>query len=193
MGWSPGFHPGDGGIVTHWQHQFNKKIMKYIAFLDIDGVFTSTRVQLASLNHMSIWDTFDPIAINFMNRLHHQIDDISFVLISTWKNGLDRHDVFLSHWVQSAFRNAGFDGQLGDPWKTNPENATHFTNRAFEIKNYLEKHSPQNKDYIIFDDNDYAFERVLGRKRLIKTNGDDGLLHKHMLNALALVGTWDKK
>lgn len=167
--------------------------MKYIAFLDIDGVFTSTRVQMSTLNSRIIWDTFDPVAINFMNRLHHQIDDLSFVLISTWKNELREADFRIAHWVQAAFRNAGFDGQLGNPWKTNPDNLDKFPHRGHEIKDYLETFAPACKDFIIFDDNDYSFEAILGKKRLIKTDGENGLLFKHMLNALSLVGTWDTK
>ena len=166
---------------------------KYLVFLDIDGVFTSTRVQYSSgINEM--WSIFDPVAINFMNLIHDKFDDVEFVLISTWKNHLFTGDTQLYHWILSSFRNAGFRGSIRYPlWKTNPENDHRYTNRAYEIKDYLEKECPEYKDFIIFDDNDYGFEQALGVKRFVQTDADNGILWKHMKNAMSLMGTWDPK
>lgn len=167
--------------------------MKYIVFLDIDGVFTSTRVQLSSYNTSEMWNTFDPVAINFMNRIHDKVDGVSFVLISTWKEGMANDDSVGFHWILSSFRNAGFRGNFPDKWRTNPEDARHFKNRAFEIKSYLTDYAEGHKDYIIFDDTDYDFDKVLGKKRLIRTDSHDGLQTKHIKNALSMIGGWDPK
>ena len=169
------------------------KKAKYIVFLDIDGVFTSFRAQYSSGNPSDMWNYFDPVAINFMNKIHDKFDSVYFVLISTWKNGLSTNEPMIEHWIVSAFRNAGFRGEFYSPWKTNPDNFDKFINRAFEIKYYIENFTPDLIDYIIFDDDDYGFERVLGKKRFIKTSGEDGLLSKHMKNAMSIMGMWKEK
>lgn len=171
--------------------------MKYLAFLDIDGVFTSNRVQYASANPNDMWNKFDPIAVDFMNKLHDRVDDLHFVLISTWKEYLREADEQTSHWIIAAFRNAGFRGEFASPWKTNPENFPRFyergMTRANEIKEYLEVYAPNNLDYIIFDDNNYGFDTVLGKKRWVHTDEQNGLLWKHQQHAMSIVGQWDPK
>lgn len=167
---------------------------KYLVFLDIDGVFTSLRAQLASANSKDIWNVFDPIAINFMNSIHNTYSGVYYVLISTWKENLSADDSMIAHWILTAFRNAGFTGEFYAPWKTNPDNLFRKgENRAHEIKEYLETYASYIKDYIIFDDNDYGFDRVLGKKRLIKTSSDNGILVKHMLDAKSIMGHWELK
>ena len=43
---------------------------KYLVFLDIDGVFTSSRVHYAHNASYDMWHRFDPVAIDFMNKIH---------------------------------------------------------------------------------------------------------------------------
>ena len=169
---------------------------KYLVFLDIDGVFTSSRVHTAHNPSFDMWHRFDLVAVDFMNRIHDTYP-VEFVLISTWKNYLRNDDNQVSHWMRAAFGNSGFRGEFSTLWKTDPDNlwpnkSTPYT-RAHEIRDYLIEHATDVEDYIIFDDNDYGFERVLGKKRLIRTDPDNGLLHKHMLNAMSIMGTWTKK
>jgi hypothetical protein len=169
---------------------------KYLVFLDIDGVFTSSRVHTAHNASFDMWHRFDPVAVDFMNRIHDTYP-VEFVLISTWKNYLRNDDNQVSNWVWAAFGNSGFRGEFSTLWKTDPDNLwpnkpTPYT-RAHEIRDYLSEYATDVEDYIIFDDNDYGFERVLGKKRLIRTDPDNGLLHKHMLNAMSIMGTWTKK
>jgi hypothetical protein len=166
---------------------------KYMVFLDIDGVFTSTRVQYASANPKEIWSKFDPIAIEFMNKINDKYDGVYFSLVSTWKNYLDEKDSMISHWVLSSFRNAGFRGEFWTPWKTNPHNLNKFPNRAHEMVDYMKTYTPDLKDFIVFDDNNYGWDTVLGKKRWIKTDPANGLLFKHMNFAMSIMGTWDPK
>lgn len=170
--------------------------LKYLVFLDIDGVFTSSRVHYAQNTDYTIWNKFDPIAIEFMNKIHDRYP-VEFVLISTWKNYLKEDDQQTSHWIQAAFANSGFRGNFASPWKTNPNNlwANKPTgyNRSHEIKEYLEEYATDVVDYVIFDDNDYGFEKVLGKKRLIRTDPENGLLWKHMQRAQSIVGQWHEK
>ena len=168
---------------------------KYLVFLDIDGVFTSSRVHTATNAEYDMWHKFDPIAVDFMNWIHDTYN-VEFVLISTWKNNLAVDNPNIFHWIAAAFGNAGFKGKFHHKWKTDPDetwvNKSTLYNRAQEIKEFLEAY-PIYDDYIIFDDNDYGFKKVLGINRFVKTNPENGLLHKHMLNAKSLMGTWEKK
>jgi hypothetical protein len=63
--------------------------------------------------------------------------------------------------------------------------------RTKEIKDYLNDFGPYD-DFIIFDDSDFEYNKVLGIKRFIKTSSEDGILTKHMLNAKSLMGNWIK-
>lgn len=170
---------------------------KYLVFLDVDGVFTSFRVQTASANPHEMWSKFDPIAIEFMNSIHDRVDGVYFALVSTWKEYIRADDAHASHWVLSAFRNAGFRGEFFRPWKTNPENDTKFygpgKNRAHEMLDFMKTYTPDLKDFCVFDDNDYQWNNILGKKRWIRTDPHNGLLFKHMEHAKALTGGWDKK
>lgn len=164
---------------------------KYVVFLDIDGVFTSSRVhQSADIYKSPMWDKFDPVAVDFMNRLDEQ-HDIDFVLMSTWKNGLNPHDTTVYHWVLAAFRNAGFRGHFPYPeWKTDPNNDAP-GNRADHVKTFLSLNCYD--DFLLFDDNDYQFNDKLDKRRFVKTDAENGLLIKHMRNALSITGMWEKK
>lgn len=167
--------------------------MKYLVFLDIDGVFTSLRAQLSSLNCGEMWSTFDPVAINFMNWIHDRYP-VEFVLISTWKQGLGNPEspAIAGHWVLSAFRNAGFDGTFHYRMWTDDYRSVGKT-RAHEIQEFLQLYGKDVDDFIIFDDNDYEFKQILGKKRLIRTDAHDGMLSKHMLDARSMMGTWVTK
>jgi len=167
---------------------------KYLVFLDIDGVFTSSRVHLAHNADFNMWHRFDPVAVDFMNKIHDTYP-VEFVLMSTWKNHLKNDDINIQHWVRSAFGNSGFRGTIATPWKTDPDNFAIMKkwNRGDEVKNYLENFGTDVEDFILFDDNAYNFEKALGKKRLIRTDPDNGLLYKHMLNAQSMLGQWKKK
>jgi hypothetical protein len=163
---------------------------QYMVFLDIDGVLTGTRVHLSSGNREELWSQFDPVAVQFLNWIHDTVPDVHFMLISTWKEDLRLEGDMASQWVVSTLRNAGFRGTLSPTWKSNPDNLPRFKHRAWEIKDYLEGH-PKVKDFIIFDDTDYAFEQVLGKRRWIRTDTNEGMLTKHMLKAKSIIGDWN--
>lgn len=172
--------------------------MKYVVFLDIDGVFTSNRVHTAHNAYYPMWSRFDPVAIDFMNYIHDTYQDVSFVFISTWVQHLSANDTMIRHWIESAMTNSGFRGKIADIWKTDPDGLLKSnpsnTRRALEIQQYITNHVPDYfHDFIIFDDNDFNFKQILGINRLVKTDPDNGLLHKHMLNAKSIMGNWTKK
>lgn len=170
---------------------------KYLVFLDIDGVFTSSRVHYAHNAHNAgLWQRFDPVAIDYMNKIHDTYP-VEFVLISTWKNYLRNDDNQVQNWIRAAFANSGFRGYLADLWKTDPDNLwvnkpTPY-DRSHEIRDYINDHAPEIKDYIIFDDNDYDFEEVLGQDRLVLTDPNDGLLFSHMRKAQEIMQKWHEK
>lgn len=165
--------------------------MKYVVFLDVDGVFTSQRCQYgASCKESILWDKFDPVAVDFMNDLHDKYE-IDFVLTSTWVENLNVSNKNVYQWVISAFRNAGFRGKFPlNKWKTNPDNDLEMR-RGQGIRKFLEDN--YYEDFLIFDDNsyDFSFENLKGR--FVMTHHEDGLLTKHMRKAKSIVGMWDEK
>ena len=167
---------------------------KYLVFLDIDGVFTSSRVHYAHAADYDMWHRFDPVAVDFMNRIHDRYP-VEFVLMSTWKNYLDVDNNDVLHWIRAAFGNSGFRGKLADPWKTDPKEERLYSrwDRAHEVLYYLNEYGLDVVDYILFDDNAYQFNSVLPKKRLVLTDPVDGLLYKHMKNAQSIMGTWMEK
>jgi hypothetical protein len=171
-------------------------LSRYLVFLDIDGVFTSPRVNYAHNAVYNMWHRFDPVVIDFMNKLHDS-HPLEFVVMSTWKDGLNPNNDMIEHWVRAAFGNSGFRGEFAKPWKTDPDSLikTRLNNndRAFEVLDYLENFGSSVVDYLLFDDNKYMFNEVLPKKRLILTDPENGLLHKHMLHATSITGTWEKK
>lgn len=173
-----------------------KETRKYLVFLDIDGVFTSSRVHYAHAAAYKMWHRFDPVAVDFMNKIHDRYP-VEFVIMSTWKDNLRSDDNNVEHWVRAAFGNSGFRGQLATPWKTDPDNIIWQrkgqNDRAHEVKEYLELYAEDVKDYILFDDNRYQFKEVLGKGRLVQTDHENGLLYKHMQNAQSLMGTWHER
>ena len=185
-----------GKCVLNWI--MVKMTNKYAIFLDIDGVFCGTRMHMGHTceNH-KMWDRFDPIAIDFMNMIDAKYD-VDFVIISTWKQNIQHDDPVYYHWINSSFRNAGFRGTFPWPnWKTDPLNTTdnkyHMLNgRSLEVADYLKDYGPY-KDYLIFDDTDYGFNSILGRKRWIRCHSEDGLLSGQMKRATAIMGEWEKK
>ena len=64
--------------------------------------------------------------------------------------------------------------------------------RAVEVADYLAEFGPY-EDFLLFDDSNYDFNRVLGKKRWIRCDSEDGLLSKHMKHAMAIMGQWEKK
>lgn len=171
-----------------------KMTRKYLVFLDIDGVFTSARVNSAHNASYDMWHRFDPVAVDFMNRIHDTYA-VEFVVMSTWKNYIDATSNQVEHWVRAAFGNSGFRGQFAKPWKTDPKESwinLPGMDRGDEVRMYLQDYAADVEDFILFDDNAYNFESALGKRRLVRTDPDNGLLHKHMLNALSLMGTWQK-
>jgi hypothetical protein len=84
---------------------------------------------------------------------------------------------------------------IASPWKTDPDNFAVIKrwDRAHEVKDYLENFGQDIKDFILFDDNAYRFKEILGKGRLVRTDPENGLLYKHMLNAQSIMGNWLEK
>lgn len=164
----------------------------YAIFLDIDGVFTSTRCHIGhSRQEGELWGHFDKTAVEFLNLIDEK-HNIDWVLMSTWSLYLKKDDVHAFHWVNSCFRNAGFRGRFAYPnWKV--ENPIYPDTRAHSVKKYLDAERLTYSDFLCIDDTDYNFNAVLGKKRFVRTHAEDGMLKKHMLNILSITGEWDGK
>ena len=172
-----------------------KNERKYLVFLDIDGVFTSSRVHYAHAATYGMWHRFDPVAVDFMNRIHDRYP-AEFVIMSTWKKFIDVKSTQIEHWVRAAFGNSGFRGEFATPWKTDPdEQSIHRRgfDRGDEVREYLDTHATDVRDFILFDDNAYNFETALGKRRLVQPDPENGLLYKHMRNAQSIMGQWHER
>ena len=171
---------------------------KYLVFLDIDGVLTSNRVHFSKITKYPVWAEFDPVAINFFNKIYQKFP-VKFVLMTSWKNNLPNisgtTDRIVEHWMLSAFANAGFIGEFAEPIRTNPtdDKALARLDRAHEVAHYLENYAEGIQDYILFDDTNYQFDKVLPKKRFVRTDPQNGLLHKHMLIAASIMGDWHER
>lgn len=166
--------------------------MKYLVYVDFDGVLTSNRAHFAQPSESyPMWCRFDPIVMEFFNKIDNTFDDVYFVWTTTWRNRMEEN-LHTEHWAYSMWYNAGFRGHFYKPWRVNPED--HYElhgKRAEEIRLFNEEHKP--KDFIIFDDTDYDFNNHLRIKRFVKTDPANGMLFKHMRDAWAMMGTWDRK
>lgn len=170
--------------------------LPYYVFLDVDGVFTNARVHVSAPKHQPVWARFDPVAVDFMNLIAESATDVQFVLSSSWRKGHDAANSMSYHWLVSMFANAGFRGKWAHDWRTDDsppaalegETWSFYEDRAHEIRHYLQEH--QHRDFLIFDDTDYSFDKVLGKKRFIRCDDQEGLLYKHMQKAKAIVGEW---
>lgn len=167
--------------------------MKYAVFLDFDGVLTTARTGFADAkcNGYTMWSRFDPVAIDFLNKIHLTFEDVKFVWITSWRPAtIDPSNMDL-HFAYTMFRNAGFLGEFADQWRVNPENTISRIDRALEIKDWIDKNPII--DYLIFDDCDYKFNEILGKKRLIRTDPNDGITYKNMQYAWNICGQWYRK
>lgn len=167
--------------------------MKYLVFLDFDGVLTSTRVHYAHNAEYPMWARFDPVAVDFLNKINDTFVDVSFVWSTTWRNRMV-DTVHTEHWAASMFANAGFRGKFGVPWRVNStDDQSKYHVRAEEVKEYLNDYGSSTKDFLVLDDSDYNWDKVLPVKRWVKTDSENGLLWKHMKVAMSMMGTWEKK
>lgn len=168
-----------------------------LVFLDFDGVLTSARVNIAQTNaDYDMWSKFDSVTVDFLNKLHNTFD-IRFVWNTTWMHGMANDNAMNYHWAYTMFRNAGFTGRFNKPWRVNPDDVVDMTTsggkprdyRAQEMLSYLKDYEPgvwDAKAFMVLDDLDFDYNKVLGVKRWIHTDSDNGMLLKHYQKAWAL-------
>ena len=168
-----------------------------LVFLDFDGVLTSERVHITQTNaDYDMWSKFDSITVDFLNKLHDSFD-IRFVWNTTWMHGMSNDNAMNYHWAYTMFRNAGFRGRFNKPWRVNPDDKHEITRsggraydyRAKEVLEYLKEYAPDvwnARAFMVFDDLDFNYNEVLGVKRWVKTDSDNGMLLKHYKHAWSL-------
>lgn len=168
---------------------------KYLVFLDVDGVFVTPRSNAVHELQHSHWTVFDPVAVHLMNWLHDTYP-VRFVLMSTWKDGLDVNDKNLQAWVNASFRNSGFRGAFAENWKVREGGYPSFRldGRALEVLQYLKDFGEfEVEDFLLFDDTPYQFNALLGKKRFVQTDANNGVLLKHVQHTKSLTGPWSKR
>lgn len=166
-----------------------------LVFMDFDGVLASARVHIAQdygKTAYPMWSKFDPVTVDFFNRLHYNFY-VKFVWNTTWMFGMTgEKSIHTEHWAEAMFRNAGFQGIINDPWRVDPKDERKYSgisedyvkiySRAYQTRDYLQEFEPEawnSKRFICVDDNDYGYNGVLGVKRFVKTDSNNGMLLKH--------------
>lgn len=186
-GRSGGFWSGYSGRDERDQQEASVTC-KHVIFLDVDGVLASSRVHFGhGSSEDLIWSKFDPVALDFLNWIWSETR-AEVVFTSAWKEDVDTAAARM--WVIAAMRNGGFFGRFHNDWKTDYDYSGP-DGRPGSVKKWLGEH-PEVVDYIIFDDSSYRFNEVLGRKRFVRTDPEDGMLSKHMKRAEQLISNWEK-
>lgn len=128
----------------------------YYVFVDFDGVLTSSRVAFAQpQDSYPMWSTFDPVVMEFFNKIHNTFEDVEFVWTTSWRNNIE-NNYMTEHWAYSMWYNAGFRGNFAKQWRVNDENdSSLYGSRALEVKQYLEKFPAD--DFVVFDDTNYNY------------------------------------
>lgn len=171
--------------------------MKHVVFVDFDGVLTSQRLfRTLPEDSYEMWCQFDPVVMQFFNKIHWAFQDVRFVWTTTWRDRIEKN-FYMEHIAYSLWYNAGFRGKFGEPWCVNPNDENMGTSgmnrRAYEILHYLQNYAPNTNDFLVLDDVDFQFNSVLPKKRFVKTDADDGMLSRHYTKAWQLIGHWEKR
>lgn len=140
---------------------------KPVIFLDIDGVFTSSRIQRA-YGDRGLWSRFDPVAVEFFNRISK---DVIFVISSTWRKDYNTRDEF----QEFVFDHNGFDGILHDDWRTTTDYLGIGKKRGDEVDEWLSRHPEITKFICVDDGSDF-----LSHQKLVKTDAVNGLMFEEM-------------
>lgn len=173
-----------------------------VVFLDIDGVLNSKQydhmkgpmpreIVLYSAEHAR-WD-LDPAAIARLNRIHTVVDDVKYVVSSTWRKTFELHE------LQEFLGAAGFTGELIGRTPVDHElndlkylghkrvmkfSYTEPYPRGFEIQQWLDEHQKELRveNFVILDDTNTMAH--LGGK-LVRTSMKTGLRDRHTDEAIA--------
>jgi len=153
--------------------------MHKILFLDVDGVFTSKRVHVATGGGMSLhWNGWDPVAVKFINDNFGPNTGWKVVISSTWGKTFD----FTS--MCDIMGAAGLRLDLHEEWNT--PTIGHYQ-RGEEIQKWLTDNDMdcmQSKHYIIVDDNDDML--ATQQDNFVKTSTDDGILSSNYSKLISL-------
>lgn len=156
-----------------------------VVFLDIDGVLCTPRAALA-LGDYGIIRAFDPVGIQFLNRLF-EAAPYFLVMTSTWRRDVGSrtalqacgcHAPFHEHW------------RTGDRWSSGDIQCSRDA-RPAEIGDWLAKHGPA--EFIIFDDDPFNWtEEQAGR--LVECDTYNGITITAMEKAFDLFGArWPQR
>ena len=143
-------------------------------FLDIDGVFTSERLHLASFaSNKHFWQWFDPVALKFFDTLPYHYD-IEYVMHSSW---LLTNNKF-SEYRSMFYGHENFVQHFADNWRVDKtDDGDHVDMREREILSYCMNEHIDLNDILIIDDDAKEFNEL--KSYCIFTDYYDGMLEKH--------------
>ena len=156
----------------------NKKEKTFI-FLDFDGVLNSNRYISDNFGSFKapkektyyILEHLDPLAIKRVNKLL-EILNAEVVISTAWRKAFNLETII------EILKSKGFTGNVIG------ETKILYTSRGVEIQDWLNENRVAADQIIILDDNN---DMLHLSHRLIRTSFDDGMLDKHILQAVSLI------
>ncbi len=170
-----------------YKHILERNIISYaekqnykIIFLDIDGVLNSNYTDRYARNvlekEQGYHVSFDGTCVMALNEIIEDrldIDDVRFVLSSTWRNDHTKKE------MEALLYAHGFKGKFHDDWATKQL----WTSRGKEIQEWLSRHKDVQRFICLDDNTDFADE-----DRLVLTDAYYGLTIYEVLLAKYLLG-----
>jgi hypothetical protein len=151
-----------------------------VVFLDIDGVLCTPRAALA-LGDSGVIRAFDPIAIQFLNRLYEAAPYL-LVMTSTWRRDIGAKTAVKASGCYAQFHT---DWRTGDRWASG-DIVESMHARPAEIRDWLEKNGPA--EFLILDDDPFAWTPEQA-SRVVECDSYDGISFAAMNKAFDLFGT----
>lgn len=155
--------------------------MKYIIFLDVDGVLNSESTKEKVQNFVGI----DDINVQNLAALVKRMDEVSIVLTTTWAEYWQRDVRFKEE--QDVFANV-LDAKLakfGLHAIDKIDDCVGFY-RGESIYRYLSKH-PECEGYVILDDEEFDFEKIGLLMHHLKTYDNQGAFKESMIDYAEMI------
>lgn len=149
-----------------------------VLFLDFDGVLVTARAQWSAKGGGGRFTEFDPVAIQFLNRLTELVD-MKVVVSSVWRYGRTPAE------LQELLSQAGFEGTVIDKTPRIGRDINGEGVRGDEIKHWLGQHPEVTKYCIIDDDSDMLPEQL---RNFVKTDSMWGMSLENFFLAGVILG-----
>lgn len=154
-----------------------------IIFIDMDGVFNRYEDPFyLTLNVNGMRNTIEKSTVEYFNYILSKLsEDTKVVVSSSWRAMFETAQEFCEV--------TGFPlERFHEDWRTyNAGKGENNERRAYDIEQWLDYH-PDVRGYVILDDIDFHFDRILGKGHFIKTDPKNGLTLFDVERMLKILG-----